>query len=144
MLAFALLACQSQTEGDFIGGSGRFDPASWGDTASGDSGDTGRGEGGDEGAPVFENISGSWEDYPEIGVILYVSATYTDEGGDIVGGLCYIDVFTISGSGNFDGSVGEDATDTYIAVDGTFSFGLEGRPDDAGRDRGVQVEEDLL
>ena len=78
----------------FNSNSGRYDQPNWAtdDTADGDTGDTADG-GGDAGAPELTNLLLAWTEYPNIGTVLEFTADYTDEGDDIVGGTCYIDLF---------------------------------------------------
>ena len=98
MTLLTLIACTS-TDTTFLGGSGRFEPTKFGDTgdtSAADSGDTG-GSGsstGDEGAPVLTAVEVHWEEYPDYGVVLEFSASFTDEGDDVLGGTCFLDLFS--------------------------------------------------
>lgn len=129
MLFLLLSACTTAAEGDrFHGASGRYDQPGWGDTAedTAESGDTSEpNPDGDAGAPVFSEVAGEWSEYPNIGVVLQVTATYTDEGDDIEGGTCYIDASFGSENANFDTSVGSGDSDGCKAVGGSFIFALK-------------------
>lgn len=129
MLFFLLTACSTVDEGDrFHGASGRYDQPKWGDTGddTAEEGDTSApNPDGDPGAPVFTDVVGAWSDYPNIGTVLEVTASFTDEGDDIEGGSCYIDAYYGSDNANFDTSVGSGDSDGCKAVSGAFIFALK-------------------
>ena len=129
MLFFLLTACTTNDGDRFHGGSGSYDAPKWGDTGGGDTsdstGDTATHDPeGDPGAPVFSNVNAEWSDYPNLGVALEVTATYTDDDDDIEGGACYIDITSGSDNANFDTTVGSGDDDGCKAVAGTFIFAI--------------------
>lgn len=95
MTLLTLIACTS-LDGTFLSGSGRFVPSRSGDTgdSAGDTAGSDTGTVGDDGAPVLVDASLTWQDYPEDGTVLVFSGTFTDEGDDIIGGTCFIDVYS--------------------------------------------------
>ncbi len=129
MLFLLLTACTSTDGGDaFNAGSGRYDAPGWGDTSedTAEGGDTSEHDpDGDPGAPIFTDVSGKWSDYPDAGVVLVVTATYTDEGDDIDGGTCYIDATFNGEDANFDTTVGSSDGDGCKAVEGSFIFAIQ-------------------
>jgi hypothetical protein len=126
MLFILLTACTTTADGDrFHGGSGRYEAPKWGSDTADTAGDTGSNPDGDPNAPVFTDVTGSWSDYPNIGVVLEVTAQYTDEGDDIEGGNCYVDAYFGGEDANFDTTVGTGDDDGCKAVAGTFVFAIQ-------------------
>lgn len=108
-----------------------------------DTGDTGDDTaGGDAGAPVLSNVSLTWEEYPNVGMVLFFSALYTDDGDDIVSGTCYVDVYN---DAEYITSLTLEVTDSpdgesnqCFAIDGTLFFAIEDLDD--SKSGGVTVE----
>ena len=117
-----LAACSGTGEGGFFGSSGRYDQPTWGDTATDTGSDTGGDTGsstGDPGAPVLSNLEVTWEDYPNIGIVLQVIAEFTDEGDDFSGGVCYVDVFNPDYISSFEMTASEESGSNVCLVSGT-------------------------
>ncbi len=144
MVFLFLVGCSALLDDDpFSGGSDRYDQPDWSssDTAdtAGDTGDTAGG--GDAGAPVLTDIDLTWEEYPNIGNVLQFVAKYTDEGDDIVGGMCFIDVYNgdeAAGSFELEVSDDPDGEGVCVAVSGSLIFAIEDLDD--GKSGGVSVE----
>ncbi len=130
----------------FNSNSGRYDQPNWAtaDTADGDTGDTADGDG-DAGAPVLTNLVLAWTDYPNIGTVLEFTADYTDEGDDIVGGTCYIDLFNGSDYiGDFLYEVVDDPggeSEVCSAVGGTLQFAFQELDDTQTGSIGLEVQD---
>lgn len=143
MVVLFLVGCAVERDDDpFFNTSDRYDPPDWtsSDTAGDDTGDTAGG--GDAGAPVLSDVSLTWEEFPNVGMVLLFQATYADEGDDIVGGTCFIDVYN---DGEFVSDFTLDITDApegddgqCVAVDGQFYFAIEDLDD--SKSGGVTVE----
>lgn len=127
MVVLFLAACSGDGDDGFFSSSGRYDQPSWGDTATDTGGDTGdTGAGGDEGAPVFTDVVGEWTDISNVADdVLQVTATFTDDGDDIIGGTCYIDAYVDDANmGTWDGDISDDEGACVVAVD-KMVFGLQ-------------------
>jgi hypothetical protein len=137
MLSLALIACTPVT-GDFLTGSGRFEPSNQVDTgdSSGSGGDTAdtAGSVGDEGAPVLVDPELTWEDYADRGIALIFRSSFTDEGDDILGGTCFLDLY-IAGvyTDDYELLISEDPTDNdgkvCFVVEDQIMFAFEGLDD---------------
>ena len=117
-----LAACSGTDEGGFFGSSGRYDQPTWGDTATDTGTDTGTDTStstGDAGAPILSNLEVTWEDYPNIGMVLQVIAEFTDEGDDFAGGVCYVDVFNPDYLSSFEMTASEEAGANVCLISGT-------------------------
>ncbi len=94
MFVLFLAACTPDDAGGFLSSSGRYENEAWGITDTADTADTGgSGEVGGEGAPVVGEVSLSWSEYPNYGMVLEIYIGFTDEGDDILGGVAYVDIF---------------------------------------------------
>lgn len=135
-MLWLLLACNmekaSPTFGDggatYGGGGGGGDDS--GAQDSGDSGDSGGG--GEEGAPELRTLTGSFEDVPNVGTVMYVYISFTDENDSLVGGTVY-PTFTDSGGESTDGeyAIGDydagEVSEAFVDPDsGSLFFAVSG------------------
>ena len=126
------LACTSDANGFQFGTGGeRTGPyiETGGETGA-ETGETG--EAGGDGASTLTDLELSWEDYPNIGIVMFATVTYEDEEGDLADGTAYVDIETADGDDkqSFDLDIvaaedlDADEQQAVIAEEGSFYFAL--------------------